>query len=63
MKLELLRYITPIIIILSASLYINIFNITDYVMIKNIYVLPMIIYIGIFLVTLPEIKGDSKWYI
>ena len=54
--LEIINYIAPFIIILIGTIFINVLNITDYVTIKEIYFLPLLVWGFIFFVTLPEIK-------
>ena len=54
--LEVIKYITPFIIVLISTIFINVLNITDYVTIKEIYFLPLLVWGFIFFVTLPEIK-------
>ena len=52
--LEIIKYITPFILILVSSIFIDAFNITDYVIIKQIYILPLLIWLFVFFITIPE---------
>lgn len=52
--LEVIKFITPVMLILISNILIDILNIIDYVMIKQIYILPLLGWLFVYFITIPE---------